>query len=238
MTLQEIIATESRNTDRIYLHREGVFWKVYDQSAFAFIHRVSRYRATKRFVKYLDAEVVTIGFPDASRQKVLGDRPILSEAPDMLLLQTTPIDPDEYANWKQALPLATPKFQSSAAFQSYTTPANPGAGPASTASAAAAPSIPRPASAASAIRPTSAPSAVSAPRPHITLIEPGSLQRSAPPPHSSSPTSSSPPAQPASDMVAQRILSQLREFSIENATPLECLLFVSSLKKQLHGDLR
>lgn len=39
--------------------------------------------------------------------------------------------------------------------------------------------------------------------------------------------------------VGENVLRDLRNFSVENATPLECLLFVSSLKKQLNnGDLR
>ncbi|MCC8063164.1 MAG: hypothetical protein LIO68_08000 [Rikenellaceae bacterium] len=109
MTLQEIIAAESRNTDKIYLHLEGIFWKAYERSAFAFIHRISRYKASKRFVKYLDAKVVSLGFPDASRSKVLGDRPLLSESDDMLVLDGGSIDAEKYGHWKDALPLIVPK---------------------------------------------------------------------------------------------------------------------------------
>lgn len=230
MILQEILATERRNTERIYLHREGVFWKLYEQSAFAFIHRISRYRATKRFVKYLDTEVVTIGFPDASRAKVLGDRPILQETEELLLLETSSIDSEEYENWKQALPLASPKFQSSG-YQAYTTPAQHGV------------STP-------ARNPHPVPDAPAIPR--VTLIEPGGVLPRSLPDSLSKPavgkshpaaypaaTALAPPAlpPPVGGSGAENILRELRDFSIENATPLECLLFVSSLKKQLHGNL-
>lgn len=193
MTLQEIIAAENRNTDKIYLHLEGVFWKVYERSAFAFIHRISRYKASKRFVKYLDAEVVSLGFPDASRSKVLGDRPLVSESDDMLVLEGGPIDAGEYGRWKDALPLVVSK------------PASPA---------------------------NSVPSAYGAAVRRITIPVPD--VESVPRHVAAAPAER---AGTAGSSVGEAVLRDLRNFSVENATPLECLLFVSSLKKQLNGNI-
>lgn len=201
MTLQEIIAAESRNTDKIYLHLEGIFWKAYERSAFAFIHRVSRYKASKRFVKYLDAKVVSLGFPDASRTKVLGDRPLLSESDDMLVLDAGTIDAEEYGHWKDALPLVVPK-------------------PASTANTAPAPAYGSVYGAGGRQLSIPVPDVESVPR-RVAVVE---SQPSRPP-------------TAVESSVSEAVLRDLRNFSVENATPLECLLFVSSLKKQLNGNI-
>lgn len=211
MTLQEIIAAESRNTDKIYLHLEGIFWKAYERSAFAFIHRISRYKASKRFVKYLDAKVVSLGFPDASRTKVLGDRPLLSESDDMLVLDAGTIDAEEYGHWKDALPLIVPK-------------------PASTANTAPAPAYGPVYGAGVRQMSIPVPDVESVPR-CVTVVQP--------PPSRSSETGTAAPrnAVAAESSVSEAVLRDLRNFSVENATPLECLLFVSSLKKQLNGNI-
>lgn len=208
MTLQEIIAAESRNTDKIYLHLEGIFWKAYERSAFAFIHRISRYKASKRFIKYLDAKVVSLGFPDASRAKVLGDRPLLSESDDMLVLDAGAIDADEYGHWKDALPLIVPK-------------------PASTANTAPAPAYGPVYGAGVRQMSIPVPDVESVPR-RVTVVEPLSSRSSEAVPR---------PAVAAESSVSEAVLRDLRNFSVENATPLECLLFVSSLKKQLNGNI-
>lgn len=187
MTLQEIIAAENCNTDRIYLYPEGVFWKAYERSAFAFVRRISRYKITKRFVKYLDTEIVSLGFPDTSRARVLGDRPVQAGPYGMLVLDGGTIDPSVYARWKEAIPLIAPRMLETRA-------------------PAASPMIPPP--------------TVGSSEPPISL-------RAVSPPVGAESRAS----------VVEAVLRDLRNFSVENATPLECLLFVSSLKKQLNGNL-
>lgn len=211
MTLQEIIAAENRNTDKIYLHLEGIFWKAYERSAFAFIHRISRYRASKRFVKYLDAKVVSLGFPDASRSKVLGDRPLVSDTADMLVLDAGAIDIEEYGRWKEALPLIVPK---------------PAAGTSAQPAYGAVYSVsPRQ-------RVVPIPDVESVPR-RVTTVSPPSPAAQLQPPAMAAAHS----AAAADVSVGEAVLRDLRNFSVENATPLECLIFVSSLKKQLNGNI-
>lgn len=207
MTLQEIIAAENRNTDKIYLHLEGIFWKAYERSAFAFIHRISRYKASKRFIKYLDSKVVSLGFPDASRTKVLGDRPLFRQDEGLLALDVGAIDPEEYDRWKDALPLIVPKPTASAMpiSQPYSTYAG------------GRPSISIP-----------VPDTESVPRRTI-VVEPPLIAAA-----SDRPVQSQLKVDLGNN---EAVLRDLRNFSVENATPLECLIFVSSLKKQLNGNI-
>lgn len=190
MTLQEIIAAENCNTDRIYLYPEGVFWKAYERSAFAFVRRISRYKITKRFIKYLDTEIVSLGFPDTSRTRVLGDRPVQTGPYGMLVLDGGTIDPVAYGRWKEAIPLV--------AARTATTPP-----------------------------------------PAATFGKSGGAPRSGTGIASIAPlvVASQPVATENRTSVVEAVLRDLRNFSVENATPLECLLFVSSLKKQLNGSL-
>lgn len=205
--MNDIIATERRNTDKIYLYLEGIFWKVYERSAFAFIHRISRYKPSKRFVKYLDAEIVSLGFPDASRAKVLGDRPLLSASDDRLVLDAGTIGVEEYERWKEALPLIVPKNNLPAAGPVYTATLYGG-------------------------------------RTERQVVPPPVPETESVPRHEPVATGERVAMQPAKTAaendrsVDETVLRDLRNFSVENATPLECLLFVSSLKKQLNGNIR
>lgn len=198
MTLQEIIAAENCNTDRIYLYPEGVFWKAYERSAFAFVKRISRYKITKRFVKYLDAEIVSLGFPDTSRAKVLGDRPAQCGPSGVLVLDGGTIDPEAYDRWKEAIPLVAPRGgelvrrPAESLSQQVRSETNGGG--------------------TWARRLTDCTPVASAAAAGATL--------------------------PNFSSAAEQVLRDLRNFSVENATPLECLLFVSSLKKQLNGHIR
>lgn len=64
--LQEILSTESVNTDTIYFYREGVFFKAYEHSAYLFVKHVKPFMLKKRIVKSVNQEVVSIGFPTNS----------------------------------------------------------------------------------------------------------------------------------------------------------------------------
>lgn len=64
--LQEILRIESENSDKIHFYREGVFYKAYEQSAYLFVTHVKPFMVKKQFVKSVNREVVSIGFPTNS----------------------------------------------------------------------------------------------------------------------------------------------------------------------------
>ena len=45
--LQEILKTESENTDKIHFYREGVFYKAYEKSAYLFVTHVKPFMVKK-----------------------------------------------------------------------------------------------------------------------------------------------------------------------------------------------
>lgn len=63
MLLKEKLKQE--DPERIFLYREGMFWKMYNISAFNFIRKVKVYAVKKKYVKEVKEVVASIGFPDA-----------------------------------------------------------------------------------------------------------------------------------------------------------------------------
>lgn len=62
MILKEKLSRETGN--RIHFYREGMFWKLYNQSAFNFSQRVKQYLLKKKYIKEVKCWIVTMGFPD------------------------------------------------------------------------------------------------------------------------------------------------------------------------------
>ncbi|MBW6459767.1 MAG: hypothetical protein K0B08_04265 [Bacteroidales bacterium] len=62
MDVTEIIA-RSKEDKTILIIQEALFCKVYEESAWRFVHWLRPYKAIKKFVKKLNQEIVSIGFP-------------------------------------------------------------------------------------------------------------------------------------------------------------------------------
>lgn len=105
MNCRLIVEQESRNVSEIHLYREGLFWKAYERSAYAFHTRVRPFKLTKRYVKSLPGELVSLGFP-ASQLTVLfpADR-ISLQTDEQVCILTEPIDVDAFPAWKAGIPL-------------------------------------------------------------------------------------------------------------------------------------
>ena len=65
MIISEILKIENANTGCINLFKEGIFWRIHQQSAYLFIKHVKNLKALKKFYKNVNREVVYAGFPDA-----------------------------------------------------------------------------------------------------------------------------------------------------------------------------
>lgn len=66
MTVKEIVAMELSNADSIYLLREGLFYRAYNQSAMRMVLYMKTYKVNHKFVKTVQQEIFYIGFPSAS----------------------------------------------------------------------------------------------------------------------------------------------------------------------------
>jgi len=70
MTIKEILEIESTNTSRINLFKEGIFWRVYQKSAYFFTKQIKDLKVLKKFYKIVNCEVVYAGFPDTILPKI------------------------------------------------------------------------------------------------------------------------------------------------------------------------
>lgn len=61
--IKDIIEREKTNTGKIFLYKEGIFYKAYERSAYAWIRNVCEYEVKRRYVKTIGCEIVYIGFP-------------------------------------------------------------------------------------------------------------------------------------------------------------------------------
>lgn len=87
MTSQDFIRAEAENTDRIILYKEGLFWKAYERSAYILCMQVRPFKPTKRSLKSLDGgQIVSVGFPWKHEEKHIGALERLESGDDRLTL--------------------------------------------------------------------------------------------------------------------------------------------------------
>ena len=121
MTTLEKLSLESENTGRMILLREGMFWHLYERSAFLFVKQVKPLKPTRRFVKIAGQYTISVGLPDGSLESYIGGYERLVDTPDRIEVKS-PIAVDEVAfhNWKDgagpavpAVPAATRQVETS-----------------------------------------------------------------------------------------------------------------------------
>ena len=76
MTLAQILESEDQNTDKIYFYLEGTFLKAYERSAFLFHTYIQEFKLSRRFVKYLNRHIISLGIPFATKKKWLHGFPV------------------------------------------------------------------------------------------------------------------------------------------------------------------
>ena len=215
MTSQDFIRTEAANTDRIILYREGLFWKAYERSAFAVCSQVRAFKTTKKALKTLGGgHLVSIGFPAASENAVCGALECVSREQDRVVFAAPrAVDAAEFEVWKAAQPLkeAVRRTKTAVAVDADVAAADVVA----TGAVAAGPGI------AVAGNP-----AVAGHLPEERMRSPSEAE-------------SRPGMRYAeadfSLTAACRVAGALKEFNLAEKTPLECMMFLSELKKMIHS---
>lgn len=71
MKIKDILQLEIANTDSIILHKEGLFFRAYERSAYLFSENVKHYQLTKKFYKNVKQEIVYLGFPANVLEQIL-----------------------------------------------------------------------------------------------------------------------------------------------------------------------
>lgn len=62
-TIKERIEKERSNTDKIYLYKEGIFYRAYERSAYLWINHICNYEIKCRNIKAVGKVIVYLGFP-------------------------------------------------------------------------------------------------------------------------------------------------------------------------------
>lgn len=103
--IQEIIEKEHENTHHIYFYREGVFYKAYEHSAYLFITNIKVFQTKKRFVKSINQEIVSVGFPTNSLKSYFSVDKIKEEGNMAEVELDKVIDITAFTQWKSGLPI-------------------------------------------------------------------------------------------------------------------------------------
>ena len=69
MTVQEKINLAAQ-PNKLYLFKEGMFYKAYNQNALWFVQHINPYKVTIKYIKNCKQEVYSIGFPSTLLSKI------------------------------------------------------------------------------------------------------------------------------------------------------------------------
>lgn len=110
MTFSEILKTERENPSNLVLHREGMFAKAYEESAYRLDHirqasGQEPLKATKRHVRNINRDIVSVGLPFESSMRLLEGCPKVSENASVLIFGASPVDESSFAQWRDGIPL-------------------------------------------------------------------------------------------------------------------------------------
>lgn len=107
--LQEILKTESENTDKIHFYREGVFYKAYERSAYIFVTRIKSFMVKRLFVKCVNQEVVSIGFPTNSLRSYFAADKITEKGNEAEVILDAAIVPADFEKWREGIAMTPAK---------------------------------------------------------------------------------------------------------------------------------
>lgn len=161
---EKLSLEESKQPTSLILHKEGIFYIAYEHSAWLFCSLIHAFKVKKRFVKCVAKDVVSIGLPMTSLEKLCAAYKVTALSDEMVAVEL----PHEavcslagYDDWKTEIPLETEQRGGAADKEEKTETADI----------------------------------------HALLIE------------------------------------KIKDFPIESKTPLECMLFLSEIKKLLNGNI-
>lgn len=101
----DILAKEELLEPLIYLHREGIFWKAYQYSAYRVLQRQPNLKLKKKFVKAVSCEVISLGFPDVTLERIFDKREIRILDEKLLCITDRDLDRQSYERWFEAVAL-------------------------------------------------------------------------------------------------------------------------------------
>lgn len=108
-TIKDILQ-EERNKEHtgIVLFLEGKFWKAYERSAYL-LAQTYNFKPTKRFVKLVGEDVISVGFPQEQLQKYVKDAAIEADGKKCRSEMLCSQDDKAFIEWKNSTRIKEPK---------------------------------------------------------------------------------------------------------------------------------
>lgn len=104
MTYKEILEREEDNWNTVYLYHEGMFLKAYNHSACLIHLFVHDFKVSKRFIKSVNQDVFSLGFPKDYSKKWLNARPFNQIGDKEFKYDIgKSIDEIQYHNWTESV---------------------------------------------------------------------------------------------------------------------------------------
>ena len=104
-TIKDILQIErNRDRNRLVLFLEGKFWKAYEYSAYV-LTQYYNFKPTKKYVKSIDDEVISVGFPKEQLFKYLNDTDFENDGKMCRTNMTCSQDIQAFIKWKASTPL-------------------------------------------------------------------------------------------------------------------------------------
>ena len=108
-TIKEILQEErNRESGVLVLFLEGKFWKAYEQSAYV-LTKLYNFKPTKRFIKLIGAEVISVGFPQEQLPKYLPGAVMEQDGKKCRRQVNCPHDELAFLEWKSSTRIKEPK---------------------------------------------------------------------------------------------------------------------------------
>ena len=102
--LQQERGRNQQKNDRVWLYKEGTFWRAYEKSAYQ-LHQQFGLKPLKRHIKAVKQDIVYVGFPASSWQKFFTQEQPTTEKQCAILVCST-INELDFEQWKTQLPYA------------------------------------------------------------------------------------------------------------------------------------
>ena len=114
--IEEILQLErERQADDLVLFLEGKFWKAYEHSAYV-LTRLYGFKPTKRYIKLIGEEVISVGFPEESLNKYLSNAQVDREKKILHAWVQCPQSDQSFEEWKSTTRIKEKQPNSSSKF--------------------------------------------------------------------------------------------------------------------------
>lgn len=110
MEMKEIVAIEAKNKSDIHLHKDGLFWRAYNVSAYQFAKYFRPFKVNKKMVKHLKEEIAFLGFPEKTLLEITKEAEqqqyeLRKSETHIQIIGLPTIMGNDYSDWLKKLPL-------------------------------------------------------------------------------------------------------------------------------------